>query len=596
MSEQSILPHHVAESWLALQCQIVPGVVRAALFPAGESDSEFPVAQACWPQGGKETAGLRVAGARALEQNRPVVCCEKRSPGGIETVLLNIACPVVVDGSTCAVIAVELENSDEQRQRAVMQMLQWGSLWLQFSLRNKLPEQSPVAAKILRIVATSLEPDKFHSAATATATELASALPCDRVSVGFMQGDSVKLAAMSNSANFNSKTNLVRDLELAMAEALDQQGSVLYPQPDPGSNQVHRAHAQLCQQQRSGHVLSVPLASGQKLVGVMSFERAQASPFDADTIEQCEVAASLLGPVLELKRQGERHVLRQALDGCGTFLTSLLGPAHIARKLFALSLCTALVLMSTLNGNYRSTGNAVLEGSIQRVVVAPMDGFIKSANARPGDLVTEGEVLGTLDDEELKLEHLRWTGQRAQLRKEYREALGNRERTQVGILSAEIAQAQAQLELLDQQLTRTQFVAPFDGVIVSGDLSQELGSPVERGRILFTVAPLNSYRVAVMVEEQDVFEIIPGQIGDLVLSARPEEVLPLTVTSVTPVSTAQDGMNFFRVEANLNAVSTDLRPGMQGVAKINIEQRKLIWIWTHRLVNWLRLWSWSWLA
>ena len=150
--------------------------------------------------------------------------------------------------------------------------------------------------------------------------------------------------------------------------------------------------------------------------------------------------------------------------------------------------------------------------------------------------------------------------------------------------------------MLDQQLARTHFIAPFDGVVVSGDLSQELGSPVERGRILFTVAPLNSYRVAVMVEEQDVFEITPGQTGDLVLSARPEEVLPLTVTSVTPVSTAQDGMNFFRVEANLNAVSTDLRPGMQGVAKINIEQRKLIWIWTHRLVNWLRLWSWSWLA
>jgi hypothetical protein len=35
---------------------------------------------------------------------------------------------------------------------------------------------------------------------------------------------------------------------------------------------------------------------------------------------------------------------------------------------------------------------------------------------------------------------------------------------------------------------------------------------------------------------------------------------------------------------------------MQGVAKIDIEQRKMIWIWTHSLVDWLRMWTWSWLG
>ena len=53
--------------------------------------------------------------------------------------------------------------------------------------------------------------------------------------------------------------------------------------------------------------------------------------------------------------------------------------------------------------------------------------------------------------------------------------------------------------LTGQQLERMQIMAPFDGVVVSGDLSQSLGSPVERGDVLFEVAPLDDWRL--MLEE-----------------------------------------------------------------------------------------------
>jgi hypothetical protein len=36
-----------------------------------------------------------------------------------------------------------------------------------------------------------------------------------------------------------------------------------------------------------------------------------------------------------------------------------------------------------------------------------------------------------------------------------------------------------------------------------------------------------------------------------------------------------------------------LHPGMEGVAKIEVGSRKLIWIWSRRLVDWLRLWTWA---
>jgi hypothetical protein len=34
---------------------------------------------------------------------------------------------------------------------------------------------------------------------------------------------------------------------------------------------------------------------------------------------------------------------------------------------------------------------------------------------------------------------------------------------------------------------------------------------------------------------------------------------------------------------------------MEGVGKILVGDRKLIWIWTHSLVDWLRLFAWKWM-
>ena len=37
-----------------------------------------------------------------------------------------------------------------------------------------------------------------------------------------------------------------------------------------------------------------------------------------------------------------------------------------------------------------------------------------------------------------------------------------------------------------------------------------------------------------------------------------------------------------------------LRPGMEGIGKINAVRERMVWIWTHEFIDWLRLWVWSW--
>ena len=84
-----------------------------------------------------------------------------------------------------------------------------------------------------------------------------------------------------------------------------------------------------------------------------------------------------------------------------------------------------------------------------------------------------------------------------------------------------------------------------------------------------------------------------GTRGQLALSALPGQKLPLVVERVTPISTNEDGSNYFRLEAALEQPIAALRPGMEGIAKIDVGRRRLIWIWTHEMLDWLRLRTWS---
>jgi multidrug resistance efflux pump len=203
--------------------------------------------------------------------------------------------------------------------------------------------------------------------------------------------------------------------------------------------------------------------------------------------------------------------------------------------------------------------------------------------------------MGTMEDKDLQLEQQKWSSQKMQYAREYRSALAEHDRSQVSILSARIDQATAQLEMVNAQLERTRISAPFKGIVVSGDLSQSLGSPVERGDILFEVAPLDDYRLVLHIKESDIQHIETGQQGELRLAGLPGKPLAFVIEKITPVAETSDGSNNFRVESRLLGTEQQLLPGMEGIGKVAVGQRGLFWIWTHELVDWLRLWAWSWI-
>ena len=593
-------------SWLALNCQQIGQCTRGVLVLGTVDTGPFAPA-AYWPEGQGGSGPLASLAEQALAARKGMVM--KYELPGVDVhhaARHGIAFPIQIDGHLYGVIAVEVLPRAQAELQTNMRQLQWSSGWLEARLRRQQAEGDSVVRErlvsALDLVASSLEQETFALSAKNFVTELATQLRCERVSIGFAHRGHVRVEAVSHSAQFGKQMNLIRAIASAMEEAMDQQACIQYPPPQDGEALITRNHSALAAQHGTMTVLTVPLFHNGRVQGALCLERAETTPFDVATVELCRGVAAVVGPVLEEKRSNDRWLIVKALDSLRTQMARLIGPAHFMRKLILLGLVILMAFFYWAKGDYTIKTDTVLEGSVQRVIVAPFEGYVADALARAGDVVSQGDLLATLDDRDLKLEQLKWSSQRAQLRKQYDEAMAKRDRAQVNIIGAQIAQADAQLALNAEQLARTRITAPFSGVIISGDLSQSLGASVRRGDMLFEIAPLDTYRIILKVNEHDINEVALEQHGELTLAAMPETVFPFTVQRITPVSTAEEGENYFRVEAVLSndpdhtgPETQRLRPGMEGAGKINVDRRRLIWIWTHELIDRLRLWLWRWM-
>lgn len=588
------------QTWLALQCRMIAGV-SAGVVLLGPPDRGPYAPVAVWPQVRRSLAHLSAVAERALRDRQGLVLPpDPSAPEQPDTHARHeVAYPLQVDGRLHGVVVLELSPRQEPELQTALRRLHWGAGWLEVLFRREAAlKDAAVKSRmeaVLDLAGTAVAHARFRGAATAFATQVATRLACDRVAVGLIRHGHARVVAMSHSAQFDKRTNLVRAIEAAMDEALDQQETVVYPLRPDGNTQVTRAHAELARNYGAGAVATVPFVEDQEAVGALTLERPEDRPFDAETLELCEGIAALAGPVLEVKQRDDRWLGAKVLASARRSLGALLGPRHVGLKLATLGVLGLLAFLVFSVSTFHVTAETVTEGLIQRAAVAPFEGYIATAPIKAGDVVTAGQVLATLEDRELRLERARWVSQLGQARKQYRQALAERDAAEVEIASAQMAQASAQLALVEDRLSRMEIRAPFNGVVVTGDLTQSLGAPVEKGEVLFEIAPLDAYRIILQVDERDISYVATGQRGRLLLAAMPEEHVPFEITKVTPVSTAEEGRNYFRIEARLLSVPDRLRPGMEGVGKVEIEPRLLAWILTRRAIEWAQLELWRWM-
>lgn len=579
----------LCQAWLGILCQWIPGTQAGLLLLQQPDAAERYAPAAVWPEPDRDLSFLAGVAQQALVERRGATL-----DGGDG--MAQWAYPLLGAQQSYGVVVLHVAMRGDAAMRDALRLLHWGAGWLVglFDRRQLLAGDARLARSGLLqdLLLGLLNERQPEAAARWVVHRVAEGLPARTVMLGRADAGRVALQAVSGSAGFDARSHLLVLAREAMQDAAERQQPQCFPAP--GSEASPVAPGALADYQRScgaAAVVALPLLHQGQAAGALLVEL-DAVP-DAALLDFLQTLTLALAPGLALQRSATRSLPGHARDSLRDARDALVGPRHAGLKLAGLAAALGLAAAALLPVPYRIAAPATVEGRVQRAAVAPFAGFVQEAQARAGDAVKAGDVLARLDDRELKLEESKWAAQAELADRKLREAMARADAVAMRLAQAEAGQAQAELALVRERLARTAITAPFDGIVVRGDWSQQLGAPVEQGKALFEVAPLDSYRVMLKVDERDVARLQPGQPAELVLAGLSGERFALTVRRVAPVATAENGVNAFRVEAELANPSARIQPGMEGVAKVAAGERSLLWVGLHRAIDALRYWAWS---
>lgn len=450
----------------------------------------------------------------------------------------------------------------------------------------------------LEVLAAVNEHERLRPSAMAFCNEVASRWGAERVTLGFLKGRYVKTAAISHTEKFDRKMKLVQDLESAMEECLDQDVEVLYP-PAEDATFISRAARGLSARHGPSSVMSLPLRSAAEPIGVVTVEFPVDRAPRLDEVETLRLTCDLCTARLADLRTNDKWIGAKVADEIHDGLAKLTGPTHTWAKVIAALVIGFVLLTLLVKGRDRIDASFEIQPVEMRSVPAPFDGRLETVSVEPGSAVTAGQsVLGTLETAELRLRLAAAQAERAGYVKEADLALRDKKTVEVQIAEANRRKTEAEMALLEHQIEEARLVAPITGTVISEDLNGQVGAPVQTGDVLFEVAPLDALRAVLQVPEGRMSDLLATSeddglaAGTLASVAHPGDYIAFEVERINPVAEVVDQKNVFEVRVKLMGSRPWLRPGMKGVAKLDVGRRPYAYLWTRDLVNWVRMKLW----
>jgi len=432
---------------------------------------------------------------------------------------------------------------------------------------------------------------RFLAAAMTLCNEIASRYRCDRVSFGWEKGNYTRMVAMSHAERFDKKTSAVRRLEEVMEEASDQEEEIVCPPPED-TVAVTRDHAAYARDSGSPFLCTIPLLLDDKAVAALCCERTAEAFSEADVAHLrlcCDQATRRLADLRTSDRWFGARWAATARRG----LAKLFGIEHTWIKLCAVFAAAVLAFLLFGSWEYRVQASFVLHTERVAYLPTPFDGYLGVVDVDVGDEVTKDQRLLKLDTQELLLEEAAAAADRQRYLREVEKARAENALADMQIASALAEQARVRLERVRYRLEQAEITAPFDGIVVEGDLKERVGAPVGQGEVLFKIARLEDLYVEAEVAERDIHEVPDDGTGEIAFVSRPNITFPVQIVRVEPAAQAKAGKNIFVVRCELSdEPQAWFRPGMSGICKVNVGRRRLLWIFTHRTVDFLRLALW----
>lgn len=412
-------------------------------------------------------------------------------------------------------------------------------------------------------------------------------------SLGWVQDGQIQVAAISHLDRFEINSPQTQRLESAMAEALVEGHEVCWSdaQDETAANQ---AIAELADKLGVHRIVLLPLQDAQGIsqaVLLLAFAPDDSSQPD---LSHLQLTLDLIQPRLTDLRMRSLDAPTRFKYQFKQLSERVFGPERATLKVITVALAVLLLYIIFGSWNYRVDASAQLNTDSTRLISAQFDGRIERVQATSGDLVKAGALLVSLDTRELEQQRNELTAEISKAETEVNKNRADGRLAETEIAQARLEQSHAKAQRVESYLQQANSTAPFEGVIVEGEKKDLLGVPVKKGDKIFKIAKVEGLYATLMVTERQMRHVRAGATGQLSLISHPEHSIPIRVNSVIPVAQVkgQEGNQFMITAQLLEAPQPWWRPGMTGLARINVGDKNILWVLTHRVVDNLRLMLW----
>jgi HlyD family secretion protein len=144
---------------------------------------------------------------------------------------------------------------------------------------------------------------------------------------------------------------------------------------------------------------------------------------------------------------------------------------------------------------------------------------------------------------------------------------------------AQVAQNQASLKQLEEQLSYTTITSPMDGTILSRDV--EIGDAVSSilvlgstATLVMTIGDTTQVYVQGKVDESDIGRVYLGQAARIKVESFKDKTFLGKVTKIAPLGVEKDNVTTFEVRVSIDNPGGELKANMTANAEILLEEHK----------------------
>src|SRR6185436_6615083 len=145
-------------------------------------------------------------------------------------------------------------------------------------------------------------------------------------------------------------------------------------------------------------------------------------------------------------------------------------------------------------------------------------------------------------------------------------------RTEFDLGSNSLQRADSQLHLIEESISKTKILAPFDCTVLTRPVS--IGQAVSgsagfnSGTEVMTIANLNDMIITAHVNQADVTRLAVGQLVDVQVESVPGLRIAGAVERIAPQAIVRNGIKGFTARVQIKEIDPRIRPGMTAILRI----------------------------